>query len=322
MNGSAETRLCARRTYSLVGVALFALAVISIGGQLALGFAARLLDAKGYDLVNKSWFIWALSFVPLYVIAMPCCLLFMRRIPAAPVSGTKMRGKDFFLFLLMCFPLMYAGNLIGNLLSLLLSGGRAQNALNEFLFSDSLLKIPVVVIVAPLLEEYIFRKLLIDRLHPYGEKAAILFSGLSFGLFHMNLFQFFYAFALGLLFAYVYTRTGKLRYSVLMHMVINFLGSAIAPFLLNSIDIEAITAGQLDMSMLPGLLGFLGYTVLLFGLSAAGLVMLIVKVPKFIFLPTEAQMERGKEFRTACCNAGVILFAAFCIGISIFVLLR
>ena len=55
----------------------------------------------------------------------------------------------------------------------------------------------------------------------YGEKTAIVFSALAFALFHMNLFQFFYAFGLGLIFGYVYTRTSRLRYSVLMHMLID-----------------------------------------------------------------------------------------------------
>ena len=44
----------------------------------------------------------------------------------------------------------------------------------------------------------------------------------------MNVFQFFYAFGLGLMFGYVYTRTSRLRYSVAMHMLINLNGSVLA----------------------------------------------------------------------------------------------
>ena len=57
-----------------------------------------------------------------------------------------------------------------------------------------------------------------------------------FGLFHLNLFQFFYAFGLGLMFGYVYMRTSQLRYSIVMHMIINFNGSVLAPW-------GAITSG-------------------------------------------------------------------------------
>ena len=55
-------------------------------------------------------------------------------------------------------------------------------------------------------------------------KADIVFSALMFGLFHMNLYQFFYAFLLGLVFGYVYLRTRRLRYTVFMHMSINAIG--------------------------------------------------------------------------------------------------
>lgn len=96
-----------------------------------------------------------------------------------------------------------------------------------------------LVIVGPIFEEWLFRKQLIDHTRKYGEKTAILLSGLAFGLFHMNLFQFFYAFLLGLMFGYVYTRTSKLRYSTAMHMIINFNGGVLAPWVLTRVDLDS-----------------------------------------------------------------------------------
>ena len=61
-----------------------------------------------------------------------------------------------------------------------------------------------------------------------------------FALFHLNLFQFFYAFGLGLMFGYVYMRTSQLRYSIVMHMIINFNGSVLAPWVLSQVDLEAL----------------------------------------------------------------------------------
>ena len=68
---------------------------------------------------------------------------------------------------------MYAGNLIGTFLSLLLSGGQAQNALYSFIQTDSPVKIVVIVFLAPVIEEFVFRKKLIDRARRYGEKSAM-----------------------------------------------------------------------------------------------------------------------------------------------------
>ena len=46
------------------------------------------------------------------------------------------------------------------------------------------------VIIAPVMEELVFRKYLVDRLVPYGQKTAVVLSGLFFGLFHGNFISF------------------------------------------------------------------------------------------------------------------------------------
>ena len=253
----------------------------------------------------------------------------MQKVPCEQQDTRKLSGKNFFIFMLMCFPLMYGGNLIGTLLSTLLSGGTATNGLFQYVFDESPLKLIVIVLLAPMLEEFLFRKQLIDRCAKYGEKTAILFSALSFGLFHMNLYQFFYAFGLGLVFGYVYTRTRRLRYSVIMHMVINFLGSVLAPFLLSRMGTDTfmqVAAGQMDdaalLALLPNMAGFLLYAMALLGLSIAGLVVLISKAPKLVFLPASEELSQKDRFKAVYCNVGTILFALFCIAFIIFSLIK
>lgn len=321
MSTLKEKQFTPKQVFSRVGFALLVLILTSVGVQFLLALFSNQLVKYGYYLSSQNWFLWIVTFVPIYCIAMPLCLLMLKRIPKVPFSKTNMSNKNFFLFLLMCFPLMYGGNIIGTLLSFILSGGTATNTLNEFLLSDSLLKIPIVVFIAPFLEEYIFRKQLIDRCSPYGEKNAILLSGISFALYHANLYQFFYAFALGLLFAYVYTRTRKLRYSVIMHMIINFMGSVLAPFVLSMVDLDALTSGNFDLSMLPGFLGYSVYSFSLLALSIAGLVLLIIKIPRLVYEPAPMELEKGTRFKTTYLNIGIILFAVFCIMVSIFNLL-
>jgi membrane protease YdiL (CAAX protease family) len=328
--------LTPKRVYRRLGLALFVTALSTVVLQLLIGFIAGVLAAQGSDLTAYPgsnltalpWFSWVVSFVPLYLIGIPLGLLILRSVPAAPCETMKLGGKNFFLFLLMCFPMMYGGNLVGTLLSTLLSGGRAENALNRYIFDDSPLKILVIVVLAPILEEFLFRKQLIDRCSRYGEKNAILFSALMFGLFHMNLYQFFYAFGMGLVFAYVYTRTRRLRYSILMHMVINSMGAVLAPLLLSLVDLDGITqmaSGELDpealLHLLPALGALLGYALVLLGLSVAGLVVLIVKAPKLIFRPSAEELPKGQRFRTIYCNGWVIAFALFCAAVCGFSLL-
>lgn len=318
-----------RRTFKRIGFALFAAAALMYGLSFLLGVVGGVLTALGKNVTESGWFKWVASFVPLYAVGVPVCLLILRKVPAETGEKTALGGKNFFIFLLMCFPLMYGGNILGTLLSSLLSGGTAQNALLNFSFDDSPLKIIVMAVLAPLIEEYLFRKQLIDRCAKYGEKAAVFFSALCFGLFHMNLYQFFYAFGLGLLFGYVYLRTRRLRYPVLMHMTVNFMGSVIAPLLLSSLDMETVTqmvAGQISdaevIAMLPELGGFLLYVLALIVLSIVGLVLLILKAPKLVFLPDGEELPKEGRFKTIYANPGMIFYVLFClimIAVNLFI---
>ena len=138
---------------------------------------------------------------------------------------------------------MYVGNMIGIMITSLINGGTSLNPLDALAASDSIFaKVLVTVIIAPLLEELIFRKLLIDRMNVYGERLAVVTSALMFALFHGNLSQFFYAYFLGLVFGYVYLRSGRLIYSAILHMAVNFMGMVLAPALLVNVDMETLEA--------------------------------------------------------------------------------
>ncbi len=80
----------------------------------------------------------------------------------------------------------------------------------------------MVSVMAPLFEEWLCRGLvlrgLMKRMNP---TAAIVVSAAFFAVLHMNPWQAIAAFALGLLFGYVYYKTGSLKLTMLMHFVNN-----------------------------------------------------------------------------------------------------
>jgi membrane protease YdiL (CAAX protease family) len=255
----------------------------------------------------------------MYLVGVPTGYLLLRKIPAEAPGKQKLGFGRFMVLLLICMPVMYGGNFIGSFLSALLSGGKAQNTVVDFVTGNPLYAFIFTVILAPLMEEFIFRKQLIDRLGKFGELTAILFSAATFGLFHMNFFQFFYAFGLGLIFAYVYTRTGMLRYPVLMHAIINFMGGVIAPALLGLLDPEVIAAFEAGtavpgdvMLLLPAILAILSYSFVLMGAVIAGLVLLIVRWKKRQFAPTSRELPVGTSRKIVYLNPGMICFTVFC----------
>lgn len=320
-----------RKSFSRIGWALSVILVVSSLLQ-GLWFAVpeMILGAKNW-FTASTFGKWIGTFAPIYLIGVPLGLLILKELPAdAPQSG-KLGGKNFITFLLIAFCLMYGGNIIGTVLSAILSDSTAENPLTDYAMDTSPLKIVVMVILAPLIEEYVFRKQIIDRTRKYGEKLAVFLSALTFGLFHLNLFQFFYAFALGGLFAYIYLRTGRLRYPVLLHGVVNFLGSVVAPFMLSLVDMEALA--QMDVNataeqiieqygyMLPGLLVIMLYAMVLVGLAITGLVLLILKCRKLVWQTADAQLTKRTTVKTAYLNAGMIVYILLCVSLIILSLL-
>jgi len=319
----------ARRTFSRIGFALCAILVIATLLQ-TLWISVPTLIWGEDNWTTSSWGVWLGTFLPLYLVAIPVGLLILRKLPAAAPASQKLGGKNFLIFFTISCFLMYAGNLLGTWLSSVLSGGTAENAVLDYVADTHPLKIVFLVILAPLLEEYVCRKQIIDRTRQYGEKTAVLLSALVFGLLHQNLFQFFYAFALGLVFAYIYTRTGRLRYPVLLHSIVNFMGGVIAPAILSLVDMDALSgidpamppeaAAEVFLQVLPGLLVLFAYALCLLALSVTGLIQLLTRYKTLTWEAAENPLPPGTASKTVYRNAGMVLYILLCAGFMILAL--
>lgn len=85
-------------------------------------------------------------------------------------------------------------------------------------------QILAVGIIAPIVEEFIFRGLAYQRIKRYSKPiTAMILSALLFGLFHMNVVQGIYAFGFGLLAAYTYEKFHTVWAPVLFHVVANII---------------------------------------------------------------------------------------------------
>ncbi len=90
------------------------------------------------------------------------------------------------------------------------------------------------IVAAPLAEEWLFRGLFFRRLHAAGSlSAAFTLSAVLFALIHGNPAGFLIYAWLGVVFARVYLRTGRLWTAVAVHMTNNLVTLAILVFLPN-----------------------------------------------------------------------------------------
>ena len=332
-----------RRLFSCIGGALLTLFVASALASYLIQYAAVLLAPW---LLERWWFVWILSFVPTYGVGLPAMWPVLRRVPYAPHNESFLSGGESCLkgrpdkgavamLALVTLGYMYIGSYIGNALMSAFSavaGEEIQNPLSEVLGSSPVwANILGAVILAPIGEELVFRKLLIDRLRRWGDKIAILISAAFFALFHGNLFQFFYAFLLGLILGYLYTRTGRIRYSIFLHAAVNLTGGILIPALAEAVD-EGILQAQDVASVLEyaaahplGTAAYvcsmiLGY-VILFAMIAS--VVLTIRSRHHLRLGAgQVSLPRGDAFAIAMGNvsmAAATLLPLLSIAVSLLV---
>jgi membrane protease YdiL (CAAX protease family) len=102
---------------------------------------------------------------------------------------------------------------------------------------NGFVSILLAVLAAPILEEFIFRGIVLDGLlKRYSPMKSILVSSLLFGLVHLNPWQFITGFTMGVFIGYVYLNTRSLLLAMLMHSINNLIGTVQMQFT----DMESI----------------------------------------------------------------------------------
>ena len=288
-----------RQVFSRVGFAYAAYLTISTASQL---LAAALLQPFRARMGEDLWFV--VCMLCMYPAAFLVFWLLMRRIPKDPAGRPDMplRAGRFLGIFIICVGVMYAGNLLGQLISQMadrLTGQQSVNAVVELVMGmDTWAVFLAAVAAAPVMEELLFRKLLLDRVSVFGDRTAILLSGVVFGLAHGNFYQFFYAFGLGSIFAWVYLRTRRIRFSILLHVLINFCGSILPMQLLHMMRDYPVIGAHL----------LLGQTMLMLAAAICGVILLICQRRDWILLPGSCPIPAGKWFGTVFANKGILVF--------------
>jgi len=99
-----------------------------------------------------------------------------------------------------------------------------------------------MVIIAPILEELIFRGFILDGLlKRYSPLKSILVSSLIFGLAHFNPWQFVTGFLGGIFIGWVYLHTRSISVAIIMHASNNLLGFVLGSFMDNEVLMNATT---------------------------------------------------------------------------------
>jgi membrane protease YdiL (CAAX protease family) len=118
---------------------------------------------------------------------------------------------------------------LNNILVRILPFSQDTNLIQMLLKEDFVGVIITVGIVAPIVEELMFRGIILDglRLHNYKIGTAVITSSILFGLIHWDPINSIQTFLLGLFLCWLRISTGSLMLCVISHSVFN-----VAPFIL------------------------------------------------------------------------------------------
>lgn len=147
---------------------------------------------------------------------------------------------------------------------------------------------------APIIEEWIFRGVILRSLQPWGKKTAILISAMLFGLFHGNFVQTPFAFLVGLVLGYTAVEY-SIGWAMVLHMINNLVLGDLLPRLLNP---------------LGGLASDAVGSLLFYGATIAAIVVLIVKRKQIRAYFAQEKLD-DRAFNCFFSAAGTITLTVF-----------
>lgn len=304
----ALPRRDAVRVFSRIGLAMALFIFIQ---QAVASIAYYVVAITAPQLMLTGWFTWVISYVPLYCVAFPVFWLVIKNLPQhdlGPVQPRRMTPLTFVRTYLVCVASFYIFNLITVYASALLeeaTGSGIAGPAETMLQSNPWVNLFFVCVVAPVMEEIIFRQMMYKRLIAFGGKVFILFSSLMFALLHPNLYQLVYAFLIGLVLAGVRYFTNKLWPCILLHVVINFSGSGGSLLLLYYAGEEAVKIWQYVL---------IAFTVMGIAVAAWWLIR-----RRRYFVP-DPGLYASPGARAMILNPGVILYMAMILALIVMTL--
>lgn len=312
-----------KKIFSQIGFAFLSYLLVS---QIMADLAGYLIAYFAPQLFLSQDFLLILSSIIQYLVAFPVLFICLRSIPKSePLSNGRIGTKKSLKYLVVCMLFIYVGNYISNFLMAKIEnilGKMPENTTNIILDNTNIwVSVLIVGLIGPIFEELIFRKLFIDRLTPYGDVIAILLPSLVFGLFHGNLYQFFYAFLLGVVFSYIYLKTGNLSYTILLHMFVNLFCGVLPTYIFSVLDynqlIELVSTGAITeeyimANALPIFL-FLLYSYGMLAMVGVGIFVFFRNIKKLTLNKGKIRFPKGATLDVMFFNLGTIALIAFSI---------
>ena len=294
-----------KKFFSKIGANYLLLGILTIVIQIII---INIINVINPIYLNNYNVLTALSALCNYILPFPIFYWLMKRLPSQTLEKHTIDFKTLLKYIAITITLMQIGNIISVVITAILSGAiqsEITNPVHQLINNNNILiNLLVISIIAPIFEEIFFRKFLIDRTIKYGARVSIILSAALFGFFHGNINQFFYTFLMGGFFAYVYIKTGKITYPIILHSIINMIGSVLSLFIQSSISNLKTAINPMDLGLL-----IIYFLIIFLSLLIGVWSLFNYKQAKFNGEKTEINLKY--PLNTVFVNYGMIIFIGF-----------
>lgn len=187
--------------------------VIITTAALSLIGMQQLEDAALYIASDLMQVVAGIFFLVFYLVN-------RRKINATPMKNSKCTPKLFE----KCIAAIFAVNMMLSLIEMLLvtfTGFSLSVPMESVGNMNPVLLFVTVAVFPAVVEELLYRGVLYRYLRGHGIQFAAITSSVIFGLIHLNFMQFLFATIMGVVCCYIYEATGKIRYSMVLHLLNN-----------------------------------------------------------------------------------------------------
>ena len=165
-----------KKVFSKIGLATF---VSMILVNIIQGIFFAVIGVVNQELLSAQWINYAAIAISFYLIGFPVFYFMIKKLPEEEKRESRTLGVfEVIKICIMSYSLVYIVNLLTNLLMMVIStikGSEVTNPLVELLEgSNCILTLVFAGILSPIIEEMMFRGVMLNKLRRYGDKVAII----------------------------------------------------------------------------------------------------------------------------------------------------
>lgn len=164
---------------------------------------------------------------------------------------------------------------------------------------ENIVNIVAVSVIPPLVEEFLFRGVVLGKLRFFGDAFALFLSSALFAIMHGNIIQIPFAFIVGLVLAFLTIKTNSLLPAMVVHFIVNFRSVMISILL----DNKAIDENVLNNIYLISL-----FVVFVLGIISAAI---LSRKKNFFKLNSREDIPFREAVKSSMFSAGIIVFIIY-----------